>query len=153
LKATARTITQAGRDDLAALTPLFDAYRAFFAGKSDEAQSRAFLSERLQLDDSVIFIARRAQESVGFIQLYALWSSWYCKRLWFLSDLYVEESSRGAGVAKALVERAVEHARASAASSIMVELPRREPHLKAFYAKLGFHEDQVFDLARHRIGG
>jgi hypothetical protein len=33
----------------------------------------------------------------------------------------------------------------------MVELPHREPHLKAFYEGLGFHQDEVFDLARYRL--
>jgi hypothetical protein len=32
----------------------------------------------------------------------------------------------------------------------MVELPRREPHLAKFYAKLGFAKDEVFELARYR---
>jgi GNAT superfamily N-acetyltransferase len=151
LKASGRTIEQAGRDDLAALAPLFDAYRSFFAGKSEMAKSQAFLAERLRNGDSVIFIARNADESDGFIQLYPLWSSWYCKRIWFLSDLYVGEASRGAGVGSRLVQRAVEYARQTEASSIMVELPHREPHLAEFYAKLGFCRDDVFDLARYRL--
>jgi hypothetical protein len=32
----------------------------------------------------------------------------------------------------------------------MVELPRREPHLADFYAKLGFAKDEVFELARYQ---
>jgi hypothetical protein len=35
----------------------------------------------------------------------------------------------------------------------MVELPRREPHLKDFYAALGFREDELFDLARYSCDG
>ena len=144
-------ITRAQSADLAELVPLFEAYRAFFAGKSDAAVSERFLAERLTLDDSVAFVAR-AGAIQGFIQLYPLWSSWYCRRIWFLSDLYVAERSRKLGIGRGLVERAIAHARETHASSIMVELPLREPHLRAFYAELGFHEDAVFDLARYVIG-
>jgi hypothetical protein len=35
----------------------------------------------------------------------------------------------------------------------MVELPRSEPHLTAFYDRLGFARDEVFDLARYHPEG
>jgi GNAT superfamily N-acetyltransferase len=139
-------------DDLAALAPLFDAYRAFFAGPNDFAESRLFLAERLARQDSVIFVARTGDGLAGFVQLYPLWSSWHCRRIWFLSDLYVRESSRNLGIGRRLVERVVAYAGETGASSVMVELPHREPHLTKFYAELGFHKDTIFDLARHVLG-
>ena len=135
--------------DVAALVPLFDAYRSFFAGRSEAEQSRRFLEERFAGGESVVFLALRDDAAVGFTQLYPLWSSWHCRRIWFLSDLYVRESSRGGGVGRRLVERVVAYAHETGASSVMVELPHAEPHLKEFYARLGFHEDRVFDLARY----
>jgi GNAT superfamily N-acetyltransferase len=144
-------ISQATQRDLADLVPLFDAYRAFFAGHRDIEQSRRFLAERFAHDDSVVFVARRGDDAEGFIQLYPLWSSWHCRRIWFLSDLYVRASSRKRGVGARLVERVIAYARETEASSVMVELPHREPHLREFYARLGFREDPVFDLARHLL--
>jgi GNAT superfamily N-acetyltransferase len=144
-----RTISRATSHDLAAATPLFAAYRAFFAGSDDLEQSHRFLAERFAQNDSVVFMAWNGGEAEGFIQLYPLWSSWHCRRIWFLSDLYVKESSRKRGVGRRLVERVVAYAYETGASSVMVELPHREPHLKSFYAELGFHEDDVFDLARY----
>jgi|SRR5579862_3666157 len=142
------TIAQASPVDLDAIAPLFDAYRAFFAGPNDLARSRSFLQERLRARDSVVFFASSSTQALGFIQLYPLWSSWYCRKIWFLSDLYVREQSRKLGVGRRLVERAIDHAVATGASSMMVELPHREPHLAHFYAGLGFGKDAVFDLAR-----
>jgi GNAT superfamily N-acetyltransferase len=146
-----RTIGRAVPQDLAQLAPLFDAYRTFFAGYAGLAESERFLGERLERADSVIFVARNDDAIEGFLQLYPLWSSWYCRRIWFLSDLYVTESSRKRGLGRRLVERAIAHASETEASSIMVELPHREPHLKKFYARLGFHQDAVFDLARYQV--
>lgn len=143
------TIARADARDLDAVLPLFDAYRAFFAGPNDLSESKRFLGERLHRGDSVVFISRSAGEAEGFIQLYPLWSSWHCKPIWFLSDLYVGESSRKRGVGRRLVQRVLAFAHETGASSVMVELPRREPHLREFYAKLGFHEDALFELARY----
>lgn len=144
-------IARATLDDVAALTPLFDAYRTFFAGEHDGAESGPFLKARLSANETVVFLARAAGETAGFIQLYPLWSSWYCRRIWFLSDLYVTHTHRQRGIGRHLVARAVEHAKETDASSVMVELPHREPHLTEFYASLGFHKDSVFDLARYLI--
>ena len=142
-------ITRATPGDAAAVAPLFDAYRAFFTGGNRLDESRRFLEERLVRDESVIFLARDGHEAVGFTQLYPLWSSWYCGRIWFLSDLYVKEGARKRGIGRQLVERVIEHARETHAASVMVELPRREPHLEEFYRRLGFGRDEVFELARY----
>jgi GNAT superfamily N-acetyltransferase len=148
---TERAITRATARDLEAVAPLFDAYRGFFAGHPDLAESRRFLAERFAAGDSVVFVAWCGQEAEGFIQLYPLWSSWHCRRIWFLSDLYVKESRRQRGAGRQLVECVIAYARETGASSVMVELPHREPHLTAFYAALGFHKDSIFDLARHVV--
>ena len=142
-------ITRATADDVAQILPLFDAYRAFFAERTDDTSQR-FLQERLAGEESVVFVAWIEADAAGFIQLYPLWSSWYCRRIWFLSDLYVAEAARGRGIGGGLVERAVAHADETEAASIMVELPRREPHLARFYAKLGFAKDEIFELARYQ---
>jgi ribosomal protein S18 acetylase RimI-like enzyme len=142
-------IASAGLADLEELVPLFNAYRRFFNPGADLEESRPFLAARLRDGDGIIFLARNGPEAAGFIQLYPLWSSWYCRRIWFLSDLYVTEKCRGAGVGKLLVERVKHFAGETRAASVMVELPHSEPHLTAFYDRLGFHRDAVFDLARY----
>lgn len=142
-------ISRATPLDVGALAPLFDAYRAFFTGGNRLDESRSFVEERLARDDSVVFLARDGEEVVGFIQLYPLWSSWYCRRIWFLSDLYVTEGARKRGVGRRLVARVIDYARETSAVSVIVELPRREPHLEKFYRELGFGRDEVFELARY----
>ncbi len=146
------TITRATAEDVDAVAPLFDAYRAFFTRGDRLSESRRFLEERIASDESVLFVARDGKDAVGFIQLYPLWSSWYCRRIWFLSDLYVSEGARRRGIGRNLVERAIELARETDAASVMVELPRREPHLEEFYRRLGFMRDDVFELARYTGG-
>src|ERR1700722_7480880 len=124
-------IRKAVPSDLEQLVPLFDAYRAFFAGATT-SETRAFLAERLRLSDGLFFMAFDGERGVGFLTLYPLFSSWYATRIWFLSDLYVHEDHRKAGIGKRLVEEAKRFARENGSRSIMVEIPHREPHLVKF---------------------
>src|SRR5215469_7349962 len=142
---TIRTATPA---DLDAVVPLFDAYRQFFTGKPDVGVSRDFLGERLERNESVVLAAFQGDEAAGFLQLYPLFSSWYCKRQWFLSDLYVDERFRERGVGKHLVAACIDFAKRGGARAILVELPFSEPHLVKFYGELGFTKDDVFELYR-----
>ncbi len=141
-------ILQADERHVSMALPLFEAYRGFFTQSPDLANSRRFLEARLKAQDSVIFIAAQARHGLGFLQLYPIFSSWYARRIWFLSDLYVEEASRGQSIGHRLVETAIEHAQRTSASSVMVELPHSEPHLQRFYARFGFKKDATFDLYR-----
>jgi len=138
-------IRRAVTHDLEELLPLFDAYREFFTGKPMPG-SREFLAQRLREQDSLVLFATEAAEAAGFLQLYPLFSSWYATRIWFLSDLYVDERFRKAGIGRELVEEAKRFA--ADARSIMVEIPHREPHLVTFYESLGFARDRDFNLYR-----
>ncbi len=135
--------------DIGALVPLFNAYRKFFNPQADLDASLGFLESRFRDGDAVVFMTRADGKPCAFIQLYPLWSSWYCRRIWFLSDLYVAPEQRNHGIGKLLVERVKAFADQTDAGSVMVELPHSEPHLVAFYDRLGFHRDTVFDLARY----
>jgi len=77
--------SRATLDDLDGLAALFDAYRVFYRQAADRALARAFIEERLQRGESVIFIARDAAgEAVGFTQLYPAFSSVSARRIWIL---------------------------------------------------------------------
>ena len=136
--------------DAESLAPLFDAYRAFFA-KPDPEGSRKFIKERLEKKDSTIIVSDEGNRISGFLQLYPLFSSWYATKIWFLSDLYVEEQDRNRGLGRKLVEAAQAYARETTSRSIMVEIPHTEPHLINFYQSLNFQKDKTFDLYRYYI--
>ena len=145
-------VARAGVDDCTALAPLFEAYRRHFTGADDPAGSRAFLAERLARGDSVVYLAGTPERIAGFIQLYPLFSSWYVRPLWFLSDLFVDPSARGHGVARALIARVEEHARETGAKGLLVEIPFSEPKLIGLYESAGYRKDAVFDVYRLGVG-
>jgi ribosomal protein S18 acetylase RimI-like enzyme len=142
------TIRTAAMDDLDGLAPLFDAYRSFFTKGSDLDASRTFLAQRIERSESIILVAFEDAACAGFLQLYPLFSSWYCRRQWFLSDLYVEPQYRERGVGKRLVRACIDYAARTNGRAVLVELPISEPHLVRFYQQLGFAKDGIFDLYR-----
>jgi ribosomal protein S18 acetylase RimI-like enzyme len=143
------SIRAATPDDVDSIAPLFDAYRRFFTKAPDLDVSRSFLTERLTREESLVMAAFDGSAAVGFLQLYPLFSSWYCRRQWFLSDLYVDEPFRKRGVGAELVRASVTFAREHGSRSILVEIPFSEPHLVRFYRELGFERDAVFELYRN----
>jgi len=100
------TVRRAGRADLEALTPLFDAYRQFYEQPSDPGASGRFLADRLARDESVVFLAEEERNAVGFMQLYPLFSSVSLGRVYMLNDLFVPPAARRRGVGARLLAEA-----------------------------------------------
>lgn len=130
------------------VAPLFDAYRQFYKQKSDLAGARAFIGERLNKDQSVIFLAldgeAKWQQAVGFTQLYPSFSSSSMRRLWILNDLFVVPSARKQGVAEALMERARQLALETKADGLTLETATDNHTAQRLYEKLGYKKDVVY---------
>ena len=135
------TISRAGPADLDALTLLFDAYRQFYGQPSDAAAARDWLRSRLRVGESMVLVARRGADMVGFVQLYPMFSSVRLARTWILNDLYVLPTNRRGGVARALMDAAADFARADGAAGISLETTRDNAPARALYRAAGWHED------------
>lgn len=131
--------------DLPALSELFGAYLVFYEVAKPQAEVEAFLAARLQRADSVLLLARdEAGGAVGFVQLYAFFSSLALQPAWLLSDLYVTESARRRGVGEALMNAARAHAEATGACGLQLETARSNLPGQALYERLGYVRDEVF---------
>jgi GNAT superfamily N-acetyltransferase len=139
------TIVRAERKDLEDVIPLFDEYREFYEKDSDHAAARAFLTERTERDESVIFVAyARSREPVGFTQLYPSFSSVSLKRLWILNDLFVRSNARRGGVARALLERARQHALETGAKGLILNTAVTNTPAQTLYESCGWKPDEEF---------
>jgi ribosomal protein S18 acetylase RimI-like enzyme len=137
-------IRRAGPADLEMVVPLFDAYRRFYGQVSDLPRARAFLAERLERGDSVIFLALEHAAAVGFTQLYPLFSSLSCRPLWLLNDLFVVPEARRLGVARALADAARDHAVESGACGIELATAHSNVQAQRLYESLGYRVDDEF---------
>lgn len=139
-------VQQATLEQLDEVAALFDAYREFYGQSSDPEGARGFLLDRFEHMQSVIFIAidQGTGRAIGFTQLYPVFSSISMKRAWILNDLYVQESARGRGAAKLLLEQAKLHGRLTGAKGIELSTAPDNTTAQALYEKFGFERDDAF---------
>lgn len=136
-------ISRAGPADLDALALLFDAYRGFYGQASDIAGARDWLRSRQRVGESVVLVAKRAGNAVGFVQLYPMFSSVRMARTWILNDLFVDAAARRGGVARALLDAAATFAREDGAAGLSLETGRDNAAARALYRAAGWHEDDT----------
>ena len=146
---TEPVISRAGPADLDALSLLFDAYRQFYGQPSDVPRARDWLRSRLRVGESVVLLAKREGTTVGFVQLYPMFSSVRTAKTWILNDLYVEAGARRGGVARALLDAAAKFARDDGAAGISLETTQDNAAARALYRAAGWNEDatQWYSLA------
>jgi ribosomal protein S18 acetylase RimI-like enzyme len=137
-------IHQATADDLDNLVPLFDAYRQFYGQPTDLPRAHAFLAERFARNESVVLIAMDSSRSVGFTQLYPLFSSVRTVRTYLLNDLFVAADARRHGVAAALLRAAAEHGRAMGIASLSLSTAHDNVPAQRLYESLGWKRDDHF---------
>lgn len=133
-------VRKARLEDVSVLAPLFDAYRQFYHQAPDMAGARAFLHQRLNQQESVIFLAEDDSAVLGFTQLFPSFSSVSLQRLWILNDLFVAADARQRGVANALMECARQWAEDTAAKGIILETDWDNVQAQALYQKLGYEQ-------------
>ena len=136
-------ITRAGPADLDALSVLFDGYRQFYGQPSDLPRARDWLRSRLRVGESVVLVAKRGGKTVGFAQLYPMFSSVRTARTWILNDLFIAPEFRRHGTARALLDAATQFAREDGAAFIVLETTRDNEAARALYRAAGWHEDST----------
>jgi len=137
-------IRRAGLNDFEAIAPLFDSYRRFYQQTSDLPLARAFISERLKRNESVIFLAEDGQHvPLGFTQLYPSFSSVSARPIWILNDLFVAPDARGQQVGRQLLNAARDHALATGAKRLVLSTAIDNP-AQRLYESLGYVKDTEF---------
>lgn len=138
------TVQQASIENVDIIAPLFDAYRQFYKQVPDLENAYQFTLERLENNESVIFVAYWNNEPVGFTQLYPLFSSVSLRRVWLLNDIYVKNDFRKHGIGTALLERAKAHGRLTNAKALTLETSWDNYTAQSMYEKNGWHREQNF---------
>lgn len=132
-------IVKATLQEIDPLVDLFDAYRVWYRKASDLAMAKRFLSERIENEESEIFLAITKQgEAVGFTQLYPIFSSTRMKKMWLLNDLFVAPDFRGQGISKLLIDRAKQLAVDTDAAGVLLETEKSNIIGNQLYPQTGF---------------
>lgn len=136
-------ISRASISDLAELHPLVEKYREFYK-QPENPKTVQFLTDRLENDEAVVFIARVDGNPVGFTMIYPTFSTVSLSAVWLLNDLYVAETSRGQGVANLLMDAAETAAREAGATRIFLRTAHDNTPAQALYESRGWKQDEVF---------
>ncbi len=127
---------------------LFASYREFYGQQTDGTAELAFIRERLDKGDSVIFVANipdgETKQMIGFVQLYPSFSSVSMKRVWILNDLFVKKEFRGMGVGKALIEQSIRFSSKSESKGITLCTAIDNYPAQELYEKMNFKKNQSF---------
>jgi ribosomal protein S18 acetylase RimI-like enzyme len=137
-------VYQAGLEDLEWVASLFNLYREFYEQGSDLEGAKAYIKERLENQDSVIFVAKNEAQYLGFTQLYPTFSSISMKRAWILNDLYVVADARKQGVGEKLLDKAKELAVETGAKSLSLSTAPDNISAQRLYERYGYKRDEEF---------
>jgi len=121
---------------LRALADTPDAFGAVYA----EAAARPMDTWAQQLDDIATFVAVHDGEDVGLVRCAG--DEQRRDTAWLIS-MWVAPEARGLGVGNALVNAVIEHARASGAARLVLDVADENRHAIALYASQGFEPNGV----------
>lgn len=137
-------IRSAQPQDVDALLPLFEAYRAFYGQRADSLRSRQFLQARLQQGQAQVLLGQLDGAVQGFALLYPLYSSVRCGALWLLNDLFVAAGARQQGLGKQLLLACEAFGTSTGALGLQLETQRTNTIAQALYTELGWEADEAF---------
>lgn len=137
-------IYKATLDDLEGVSILFNAYRMFYKQTTDLEGAKSYIKERLDNEDSVIFVVKNNQKYIGFTQLYPTFSSISMKNAWILNDLFVDPVARQQGVGEMLLRQAKDFAIKTGAKSISLSTAPNNYSAQKLYEKNGYERDSQF---------
>ena len=138
-------IYRATSNHLEEVAHIFNQYRQWYHQSSDLNGALAFIRERLERKDSVIFVAVQENQLLGFVQLYPSYSSISMKRTWILNDLYVIPEARQEGVGQKLMNASINLCRETNAKSLSLQTAPDNERAQKLYEKNGFTIDREFD--------
>ena len=143
------TMRQSNIDDLNEIAQLFDAYRQFYEQAPDLARAKNFIAERINKQESVIFVAENqpaneAKKLIGFCQIYPSFCSVAAVKIGVLYDLFVDDSARKTGIGRALMLAAHEYASNNDMARLDLTTAKDNFKAQALYESLGWVRDKVY---------
>jgi len=131
-------IIRAQQEHIEEVARLFDLYRQFYGCEGDIDLATRFISERINNDESIIFLAQEQGKGLGFVQLYPSFCSVDAVKIFILYDLYVDAAGRKSGIGQGLMEQASLFAKEAGAARLDLLTAHSNLAGQALYEKLGY---------------
>ena len=118
----------------------------FYMQPTDPALAQTYIEERLDKNESVIFVAIVQDQGrgipAGFTQLYPNYSSVRAHKNWTLNDLYVDGNYRKQGIGQLLIKAAMEFAKKDGASYVELSTAMDNFTAQSLYEAVGFEKQE-----------
>ena len=137
-------IERAETRDVPLLAGLFDAYRQFYDQPTDLPLAERYLCDRLAREESLVWLAWQGAQAIGFCQCYPTFCSVAAAPIFALYDLFVLPGARGLGATRALMQSAVDEARARGCARLDLSTAKTNRPAQALYESLGWQRDDAF---------
>jgi GNAT superfamily N-acetyltransferase len=133
-------VWRAGPDEAGEAARLLAAFRDWWGRDWPDDDSYRTSVERLIGRDDTEYLLAAADDGrpVGVAQLRYRWSVWWEAEDCWLEDLYVEDSARGIGLGRALVQAALDRARERGCRRVELDVNTGNATARALYESLGF---------------
>lgn len=148
-------IRPAARTDLAALGRLgavlmhthyaFDPQRFLAPGDDPEGGYATFLATQLDRPDAIVFVAERGGALIGYVYAGLERLSWKELRgpAGFIHDVVVDDSARRSGVARQLLQAAVDWLRGRGAPRVMLWTASQNTTAQNVFDAMGFRPTMI----------
>ncbi len=146
-------IRKATLEDLDQLTGLFDQYVVFYKKPSNYEKHKAYLKERLENNEAIVYIAfdeTDSKKAIGFALNYITFSSLALNKIIILNDLFVDSTIRKNGIGEKLITQTIVLANEIGSNLIRLRTAKNNIVAQGLYHKMGFVRDEVlysYDLA------
>ena len=131
-------IIKADINNLTEVARLFDLYRQFYECPADTELTTRFIKERIENNESDIFLSIDGDSASGFLQLYPSFCSVQAIKIYILYDLYVEQIYRKRGIGESLMNRASQWAKENGALRLDLLTAKTNIAGQHLYEKLGY---------------
>jgi ribosomal protein S18 acetylase RimI-like enzyme len=138
-------IRKATLQDLDQLTNLFDQYVVFYKNPSNLKKHRAYLKERMENNEAIVFLAfddENKEKAIGFALIYVTFSSLALNKILILNDLFVDSSARKNGIGEKLIQQTVALAKELNSNTIRLRTAKNNIIAQGLYHKMGFVREE-----------
>ncbi len=134
-------IVKANREHIEEVSRLFDLYRQFYECTPDLELATRFITERIEREESDIFVAINGDKASGFVQLYPSFCSVDAVKIYILYDLYVDADKRKSGIGEKLMNKATAWAKTNGVARLDLLTAHDNLIGQNLYEKLGYKRD------------